>query len=215
MASRLHRLIRIIRLVRGTRYPNVQELCHTLQVKERTLFNDLKELKEDLGVEIKFSRTHGGYYLEKNDVEVSFLTLNEESAFLLLAAFDLLAHYGGEALAEPLRVTFDDEICVALGDSLQRSRQRPAGILISRENQKFVGTNKELFTALCRACLKQEKVKLAIHNNSDNGVDESPELMEVTPCLLVLGPEQWRLAYKNGIAEQLEELDLSKIVQVI
>lgn len=52
----------IIRIVRRKGYPGVADLCRTLQVKGRTLFNDLKELKEDLGIDIQFDKTRRGYY---------------------------------------------------------------------------------------------------------------------------------------------------------
>lgn len=101
----------------------MQDLCTSLDIKERTLFNDLKELKDELGVNIQFDRIRGGYYLENDDVELSFVSLSESNAVLLLTAIELLEIHAGASAADPLRQLFDTELRQTLGDeSLHRTR---------------------------------------------------------------------------------------------
>jgi predicted DNA-binding transcriptional regulator YafY len=123
--SRLHRLIRIIRIVKRKGFPGVQSLCLSLDIKERTLFNDLKELKDELGVNIQFDRIRGGYYLENDDIEeLNFVTLSESNAVLLLTAIELLDIHAGRSAAEPLRELFDAELRQCLGDdNLNRTKE--------------------------------------------------------------------------------------------
>ncbi len=116
MASRLHRLIRIIRMLRMKGYPSVQRLCETLQVKERTVFNDLKELKEDLGVDVQFDKTRRGYFLQGEDIELGLDALSEETAYLLLAACQLISAHGARHMAEPLEELFAGEMKRCLGE---------------------------------------------------------------------------------------------------
>lgn len=118
MPSRLHRLLRIIRTVRRKGYPNVQELCDKLDIKERTLFNDLKELKDDMGVDIQFDRIRGGYYLETDDIELNIMSLSESNAVLLLTAIELLELHAGESASQPLREFFDAEMRHCFGEEI-------------------------------------------------------------------------------------------------
>ena len=206
MASRLHRLIRIIRIVRAKHFPTVQDLCDTLQIKERTLFSDLKEIKEDLGVEIKFDRTRGGYYVLSNDVEMNFMTLSEESALLLLAAFGLLQCHGGDELVRPLLSVFEDEIDLALGSAGHGNARKQ--VIRFGNCGDGIEANKDVFVSLCRACFSESKVKVLVSNG--NGMEE----MLIKPSHLVYSPEHWKLAFQNNNGDQLEELDFSSIKSI-
>lgn len=95
----------------------MQDLCTALDVKERTLFNDLKELKDELGVEIQFDRVRRGYFLEADDLELNFMMLTEETAVLLLTAIELLELHSSPGVAEPLRQLFDLELRNCLGET--------------------------------------------------------------------------------------------------
>ena len=127
MPSRLHRLIRIIRIVRRKGFPGVQDLCFALKVKERTLFNDLKELKDELGVHVQFDKVRRGYWIEKDDLELTFFSLSADTALHLLVAIELLEVYSGAESAECLRKLFAYELRACLGDdklTLARSEIR-------------------------------------------------------------------------------------------
>ena len=223
MSSRLSRLIRMIRIVRGRSYPNVKDLCRTLQIKERTLYNDLRELKDDLGVDIQFDRNRRGYYLGNDATEANFITLTEDTAFVLLAAFELVNWFGGEDLAESLREVFKDEIILCLGDGDSDRQKMPA--LIMQEACTNAGLNKELFLGLCRACLKTTPVKITVCQSQTNGKDSGSDLPKssaknnqhllIYPRYLFFAPHEWKLAYSdNGSSTPLEKMKLSDIASL-
>lgn len=200
MASRLHRLIRIIRSVRAKGYPNVQELCSKLQIKERTLFNDLKELKEDLGIEIQFDRNRRGYFLASSDAEISLMALSDEVAVLSLLAIDFLSSHAGEEIVKPLRDTFNDEIALSLnlkGDRID-SRTRLFALPIELE-QKLSKHAKHLFVEISRSCL----LGTTLHVTLTDG-----ELHTIRPQYFVHSFPDWRLAYLDlGLNSNDEAID--------
>ena len=186
MACRLNRLIRIIRLVRMRAFPTVEDLCSKFDIKERTLFNDLKELREDLGVDIQFEKTRRGYYVASDIAELNFITLNEESAFLLLAAMRLLKAHGGEDLAAPLRSSFDDELQYWLSSESGENKLAVSAIVEADTLEKL---DKTLFVDICRACLKQQPMRIILETEKTE--------KRIVPSCLVYTADGWKLRYIN------------------
>lgn len=207
MASRLHRLIRIIRFVGGGGFPSVHDLCRTLQVKERTFFGDLKELKEDLGVDIQFDRTRRGYYLASEDSVLTFSTMNEDTALLLLAAFDLLNCCGGETLAHSLLEVFRDEIRLCLREALKESESMPNIVVQNCAMPRKL--KKEIFVTLCKACTKSEPITLIT-----NAAGTEPERLQIVPRHLMFSTLKWRVVYQRVRDNSMGELKLDAIEQI-
>ncbi|MBX9685701.1 MAG: hypothetical protein K2X27_03305, partial [Candidatus Obscuribacterales bacterium] len=210
MSSRLHRLIRLVRIVRGKSYPDVKDLCRILEIKERTLFGDLRELKDDLGVEIRYDRCRRGYILENHDGSLSFTSLTEETAFLLLAAFDLLDCSGGEGLASPLREAFEDEIELCL--KAIRNGRVPDQIL-KHECKPTEKIRSDIFIRLCLACSKSEPVTINIGDIRLPGKRKRRNGdFSIVPKQLVYSNHNWQLSYLDKVDSQtLRTLDLSSI----
>jgi hypothetical protein len=221
MSSRMGRRIRMIRLVRGKSYPNIQDLCRELQVAERTLFNDIRDLKDDLGIEIQYDKSRRGYFLDSDAREMNFATLNEESAFVLMAALELVKCFCGEALAESLDSALRDEIILYLNDGLADRFQFPEIIKCSCIGE---GISRELFIGLCRACLRRESVIVALGEPLPAGEDESELFgmcstdgreVEIFPHHLVFAPGNWRVAYSlDSDSKTLCEAKLSCIEKI-
>lgn len=207
MASRLHRLIRILRILRRKSYPGVQTLCQTLQVKERTIFNDLKELKEELGVDVQFDKARRGYYLASDDLELGFTSLTEESAFLLIIACRLLAAHGGEELAAPLEELFSEEIQRCLGLSIEEIK----GLVSIRTQSPSTKLDPQMIVKICRACLRSDRLQLKIHYGDKGGLPEKLQLSQLIPINIVVSPEEWSLVVHNGDEKVIEEIQLGKI----
>jgi predicted DNA-binding transcriptional regulator YafY len=176
----------------------VQDLCDAFQIKERTLFSDLRELKEELGVDIKFDRTRRGYYLASEQSDINFVTLTEESAVVLSAAFGLLSCYGGEELSTILKNQFDTEVEFCLPGRLPNSKAHRQIIKIDA-SRDFV--DKDIFVRLCLACLRQEALRISVENKE----------AIVRPKYLLLKNEQWKLVFDdaelllNTISEVFDE----------
>ncbi|MBX9689844.1 MAG: hypothetical protein K2X27_24250 [Candidatus Obscuribacterales bacterium] len=238
MASRLYRLIKIIRIIRRKRYPNVQDLCEETQVKERTLFSDIRELKEYLGIDVQYDRFRGGYYIGNDDLELNFMSLTNEAAFLLLAAFELLSLHGSEELVSPLRELFDDEINLCLSNLSNENGSPNSPVKASDERAPHLERipDKDLFIALCMACSQARKVKAILSNGNNKGKDKGRlkgketqtgdfdgngdgqnDLTEIrmTPRNIVYSPMSWKIAYQDDSEpDEVKHLSLSQILRI-
>lgn len=96
MPSRLERLILLDQELRRGYYPSVERLCRLFEVQPRTVFQDIKDLRERLGLEIKFDRSRGGYFNADPDKKLPSFSLTEQELFAL---------YLGAAV---IRVELDD-----------------------------------------------------------------------------------------------------------
>ncbi|MGH9549086.1 MAG: hypothetical protein ACRD3W_06925, partial [Terriglobales bacterium] len=61
MPTRLERLIGIQSEIDRGRYPDVQKLCSMFEIQPRTLHDDIRLIREMLGLEIIYDRFHNGY----------------------------------------------------------------------------------------------------------------------------------------------------------
>ena len=56
MTSKLERLITMEDEIRRGRFPNVEKFCEMFEVQARTVYDDIRELKERCGLDIEFDR---------------------------------------------------------------------------------------------------------------------------------------------------------------
>jgi len=61
MTRSLERLIGIDREIRRGNYPNVDKLCGIFEVKPRTIYEDIRKLKDNFLLDIEYDRFHNGY----------------------------------------------------------------------------------------------------------------------------------------------------------
>jgi len=102
MPSRLERLIRIEQQINQLRYPGVETLCEMFAVKPRTLFEDIRLLKQHMGLAIQFDRNRGGYFnADPNKRLPAFdLTCDELSAVFLAAELLVVCKKGSKQVVE-------------------------------------------------------------------------------------------------------------------
>lgn len=199
MASRLHRLIKLIGAVRGKTYPNVQQLCDKLQIKERTLFNDLKELKEDLGVQIEFDRHRKGYFLSSNDAEISLMSLTHDNAMLLLLSFSLLSSRIGEAGVAALHEAFKEDIASAL-DLNSTDIVRMGSVF--RPQDEIAIKDHSVLLKLGHACVHGRTVRIGHNGNS----------YELTPLTISVSSDDFKLHHEEpGVPEVININEISRI----
>lgn len=87
MANQLERLISMEDQIRRKRFPNVETFCRMFEVKPRTVYEDIRQLKERFGMDIVFDRFKNGYFnrtpskelpaFDLNDAELSSLELSK------------------------------------------------------------------------------------------------------------------------------------------
>lgn len=103
MASRLERLIGIEKVIRTGHYPGVSDLCHMFEIQPRTLFQDIKELRENVGCQIKFDRTKQGYYSTNPQHQLPSFSLTEDEMFVLIVATELFSQVSGTSISTQLK----------------------------------------------------------------------------------------------------------------
>lgn len=85
----LGRLFRIYETIKQGTFPDVKSLARQEEVSERTIKRDINTLKYSLNAPIDYSKTHKGYYLEKN-WKFPFPELTAEELLALFIANNLL-----------------------------------------------------------------------------------------------------------------------------
>jgi predicted DNA-binding transcriptional regulator YafY len=90
MATRLERLVMMDSLLRRNRRLTLDDLCNKFEVKPRTIFQDLKIMKENLGLDIQYDRTNKTYYNANPQKALPRFDLTIEELNTLKAALNKL-----------------------------------------------------------------------------------------------------------------------------
>lgn len=106
----LGRLFRIYETIKQGTFPDVKFLARQEEVSERTIKRDINTLKYSLNAPIDYSKTHKGYYLEKN----------WEFPFPELTAGELLALFIANNLLKSLKETPLHEVSINLSKKLEK-----------------------------------------------------------------------------------------------
>jgi predicted DNA-binding transcriptional regulator YafY len=61
MPTRLERLVCIKQEIDRGGYPDVQKLCAMFEIQPRTLHEDIRMMREMMGLEIRHDKFHNGY----------------------------------------------------------------------------------------------------------------------------------------------------------
>lgn len=115
MASRLERLVSIDAYIRSAHYPSVQKLCEMFEVQPRTIYQDLRELREMFDLDIRYDRERNGYFNADPSKQLPQLAMTYEEALLITLAVEMLAASFGPSFkgaltrtSEMLRANDDD-----------------------------------------------------------------------------------------------------------
>jgi predicted DNA-binding transcriptional regulator YafY len=177
--TRLARLLRIDGLIRAGGYPNAEQLSEILEVRPRTVFQDVKELRELFGLEISFDRGRGGYFNANPGKKLPMVALGPDEALALMVAAELLYHFGGN--------TFRGVLEPALMNLLSGMDDLKTGFAGSVAVQlSSVGISARLCLALLRAISTQEETVLCQDQAAD--IEEG---VTIIPEQLVLGEDGW------------------------
>ncbi|MDZ4837525.1 MAG: WYL domain-containing protein [Candidatus Melainabacteria bacterium] len=139
--SRLDRLVAMEDEIRRGRYPTVEKFCDMFEVKPRTVYADIRELKERVGLEIAFDRFKNGYYSKNPQKQLPKFELTDGEVFALTLGKEMLSQYTGtvfepilrsalekiyDRLPDRVRVDIDDLRCMIkfnAGSVIQVSRK--------------------------------------------------------------------------------------------
>ncbi|MBY0356728.1 MAG: hypothetical protein K2W82_01900 [Candidatus Obscuribacterales bacterium] len=200
MASRLERLIGIEKIIRTGQFPSVSDLCGMFEIQPRTLFQDIKELRENIGCQIKFDRARQGYYSTNPQHALPAFSLTEDELFVLALAARLLSQTSDASIATQLQA--------ALTKIIQNSHIHWHDQLIKIANiiqiSNTLNSNAELskLRSICEACIKSQVIVI----NTDSGAAE-----HVEPYYLEYALSRWFLIGYARSSKQIFHRDLDSI----
>lgn len=161
--SRLERLVAMQDEIRRNRYPTVEKFCEMFEVKPRTVYADIRIMKERMGLELAYDRYKNGYYNKNPEKQLPPFELSDGEIFALTLGKEMLSQYTGTAfepilrsalekiygrLPDRVKVDLDDLRCMikfSAGSVIQVSRKMVIDLYRACEENKSVDI--EYFTA--------------------------------------------------------------------
>jgi predicted DNA-binding transcriptional regulator YafY len=168
-------------------YPSVNDLCSMFEIKPRTLHQDIRELKERLGVDIRFNKAKGGYYNASPLRQLPSFRLSTEEYLVLSIAQKMLAHYCGP--------TFDVLSSTALQKLIPDNLVSPPDIVTASVAfcDRAPEISLKLFLHLLKACHEKNPLEIETDPNGKR------RILTVAPQRLIFQKNEWLLA---GHAEE-------------
>lgn len=96
MKTRLERLIAIEDKISNNYYPNIDTLCELFAVKPRTVYEDVKLLRNQVGLDIRYDRFRKGYYNASPRKRIPSWDISDDQFLLLIMAARVLISYFGD-----------------------------------------------------------------------------------------------------------------------
>lgn len=186
MTSRLARLIGIEKTIRTGSFPGVSDLCDMFEIQPRTLFQDIKELRQKLGCQIKFSRIRQGYYSDNPQHQLPSLSLTDEELFVLIMAAELLAQVSSSSITNTIQEAIT-KIVTKSGLSIQQDLDSIKSVVhVTAPSLQEVSLSK--LHSLYSACINSRLI--TIRTDSDQSGNEE-EIIE--PHYLLNATSRWFL----------------------
>ncbi len=101
--SRIERLLAMEEEIARGRYPSVEKLCDMFEVAQRTVYDDIRHLKERRGLEIEFDHFKKGYYNKNPNKKLPQFELTSGEVFALSLGKEMLSQYSGTSFEPVLR----------------------------------------------------------------------------------------------------------------
>jgi predicted DNA-binding transcriptional regulator YafY len=202
MASRLERLISLDAYIRSGVCPGIEQLCRIFEVQPRTVYQDLRELKERFALDIRFDRDRNGYYNADPSKRLPAMMMTEDEVVLLSVAAEMLCHFGGPSFRGSLASALD----TIAEDKFQTRQQIQAAMRIDHQPDE-VSSN--TFVRLLVACINRNTVELTYHCDVENR--QVKKLVE--PHMVHLA-DGWRLSGKCAETGEQVTVALSRLVDL-
>jgi predicted DNA-binding transcriptional regulator YafY len=189
MRTRLERLLGIEDEIGAGRYPSLEKLCQIFSVKQRTVYEDIRILRERLGLDIQFDRVRNGYFnaTPKHRLPAFDLSI-EEFSFLIL---------GGELLCSSMGAAFKPIVQHTLNKIYDRLTVRSGVafdevVSIARCELKSTHYIKpDALRDFFEACLEKRSMEVSYYDAAGETKDNVVSAMH----LLELGQQWYLLVY--------------------
>lgn len=186
MASRLERLVSIDAYIRSGRYPSVPKLCRMFEVQPRTIYQDLRELREMFDLDIRYDRQRNGYYNATPSKQLPPLAMTYEEALLITLAIEMLASSFGPSFRGAL--TRASEM-VSANDDDRFSWVRNMVPLESRANCEV---RCSVLISVLQAAIKGQRATLLLAEG------ESKQKIVASPTRVVYQAGHWHLICRGN-----------------
>lgn len=225
--SRLERLVAMEDEIRRGRYPNVEKFCDMFEVKPRTVYADIRELKDRVGLEIAFDRFKNGYYNKDPKKQLPQFELTEGEVFALTLGKEMLTQYSGTAF-EPILKSAFEKIHGRLPDRVKIDLTDIKGV-IKFGSGSVIPISKKLMLELYHACENSLSVDIRYFSAHRGEVTErriNPfRILESRGTWYVVAHCLWRrsvrlfalhrIQYHNLTQEEFEPADATILEQFL
>lgn len=120
MSRRADRLFQIVQILRGRRLTTAALLAERLEVSERTIYRDIRDLSCS-GVPVEGEAGSGYRLMEGYDLPPLMLTAHESEA--LMVAISMLKAWGGDTLSQALESAQEKVLAILPADSRRKAEQ--------------------------------------------------------------------------------------------
>ena len=181
MSRRADRLFQIVQILRGRRVTTAALLAERLEVSERTIYRDIRDLSLS-GVPIEGEVGSGYRLMAGFDLPPLMLTQHESEA--LMVAIRLLKTWGGDSLSQALESAQEKVLAILPPESRRRAEQTRI-FAPDFGNQPH---SRSAFDLIHRAVSAQQV--LALHYRDESG---NLSWRDVQPLGLFFWGEHWLL----------------------
>ena len=208
MPARLERLLRMEHEIRRGSYPSIQTFCAMFDVQPRTVFEDIRMLRQEAGLEIAFDRLRKGYFNANPDKRLLSLDLMDDELLALSLSKELLSKYTGGI--------FESVLQGALDKIVERSKRKtPLKLIDTKSLIRFkdieaMPPTRKVFVDLLIACSQGSVVCIT----ESDGDAQKQQISTVEPRCLVANKGSWHLVANCRQTNALRNIPVHKIHDV-
>jgi predicted DNA-binding transcriptional regulator YafY len=170
MTRHLKRLLDIDERLRSRKRYTASILAEELEVSERTIFNDIEEMRKDYDAPIT-SDLNRGYYYENPDWRLPTISLSKGELFALVLGARMLEKYSGTAYVEELKSAID-RLTERLPEATWVDLQQIADERIIFRGGGGLDLQPEIWQGLETACREQRSVQMTYFTASRNATSD-------------------------------------------
>lgn len=208
MATRLERLLGIENVISSGSYPSLRDLCALFSVRPRTIYEDIRILRVDLGLDIQFDRSRNGYYNANPGAGLPSFDLSFDEFSLLVLASESLCGSLGSAF-NPLL----NQALKKISRRLRSVREKDLELLNCAIRSEYLPRREfspQTFSALIAACVDGSLIRVEFQVPAG----EMPRQTNLFPCCIVETNRRWQLLALDQDLVLLEPIALASVSKV-
>ncbi|MBX9690910.1 MAG: WYL domain-containing protein [Cyanobacteria bacterium] len=161
MSTKLERVLGIDAEISRGGYPSTDDLCQKFEISKRTLFEDIRYLKDRLLREIIFDSDRGGYHNTNPQKRLPSFELSEGEVFALTLGKELLSIYTGTSFEATLRSALE-KISERLPETVKVDPEEMKSVIRFRTGG-LAPISAGLFNDINSACDQRKQISLTYY----------------------------------------------------